>query len=135
MQYTWGLFGDRYWRKNRRPGELCIGVDLNRNYKDHWGGVSNLLLELVIIIVTCVVVNRKAVQEMSVVRRIVVQVQLLSQKRRTLKTTSSEHYAWYTSCYTFIHSHFILRSNGPIIGAIDWHSFGQLILRPYGMSL
>ena len=38
LQYTWN--GDRLWRKNRRPGSPCDGVDLNRNYNDHWGGVS-----------------------------------------------------------------------------------------------
>ena len=26
----------------------------------------------------------------------------------------------------------IFRSHSPIIGAIDWHSYSQLILRPYG---
>ena len=26
------------------------------------------------------------------------------------------------------------KSNGPIVGAIDWHSYGQLILRPWGKS-
>ena len=36
------------WRKNRRPppeGSDCYGVDLNRNYYDHWGGVSGLGVE------------------------------------------------------------------------------------------
>lgn len=28
----------------------------------------------------------------------------------------------------------LYRSLGNVVGAIDWHSFGQLILRPYGMS-
>jgi len=41
--YTWT--NDRQWRKNRRvnTGSTCIGVDLNRNYNDHWngGGSSN----------------------------------------------------------------------------------------------
>ena len=39
LQYTWN--NDRLWRKNRRPGTICDGVDLNRNYNDHWGGVSD----------------------------------------------------------------------------------------------
>ncbi len=26
------------------------------------------------------------------------------------------------------------RGNAPIIGSIDWHSYGQLLLRPYGYS-
>jgi len=35
--YTWQT--DRNWRKNRRTntGSSCVGVDLNRNYNDHWG--------------------------------------------------------------------------------------------------
>ena len=38
-QYTWT--NSRLWRKNRRKGTLCDGVDLNRNYNDRWGGVSS----------------------------------------------------------------------------------------------
>ena len=38
MQYTWT--SSRLWRKNRRRGLLCNGVDLNRNYNDRWGDVS-----------------------------------------------------------------------------------------------
>lgn len=26
------------------------------------------------------------------------------------------------------------RENAPIIGSIDWHSYGQLLLRPYGYT-
>jgi len=37
--YTWS--GSRLWRKNRRKGLLCDGVDLNRNYNSMWGGVSH----------------------------------------------------------------------------------------------
>ncbi|XP_074657947.1 carboxypeptidase B-like [Tubulanus polymorphus] len=32
--YTWTT--DRMWRKNRRRGRYCTGVDLNRNWKYHW---------------------------------------------------------------------------------------------------
>ena len=39
LQYTWA--GSRLWRKNRRKGTLCDGVDLNRNYNSMWGGVSH----------------------------------------------------------------------------------------------
>jgi len=39
-EYTWK--GDRMWRKNRRKDVICHGVDLNRNFADHWnqGGSS-----------------------------------------------------------------------------------------------
>jgi len=30
--------GGGMWRKNRRPGTVCDGVDLNRNYPIGWGG-------------------------------------------------------------------------------------------------
>ena len=39
LQYTWT--NSRLWRKNRRKGTLCDGVDLNRNYNSMWGGVSH----------------------------------------------------------------------------------------------
>ncbi|KAB7496910.1 Carboxypeptidase A5 [Armadillidium nasatum] len=36
--FTWS--NDRMWRKNRNKydGELCYGIDLNRNFDDHFGG-------------------------------------------------------------------------------------------------
>jgi murein tripeptide amidase MpaA len=39
-EYTWT--GDRLWRKNRQinSGSTCRGVDLNRNYNDHWNEAS-----------------------------------------------------------------------------------------------
>jgi len=39
--YTWTT--NRMWRKNRRPGARCYGVDNNRNWDFHWneGGSSN----------------------------------------------------------------------------------------------
>ena len=42
LQYTWSV--DRLWRKNRskNQGSSCRGVDLNRNYDDHWAQVSEL---------------------------------------------------------------------------------------------
>ena len=41
LQYSWD--GDRLWRKNRRvnSGTSCRGVDLNRNYNDHWNEARN----------------------------------------------------------------------------------------------
>ena len=39
VQYSWTH--DRLWRKNRRvnSGSLCRGVNLDRNYNDHWNEV------------------------------------------------------------------------------------------------
>jgi len=38
--YEYCFTNDRMWRKNRKvnSGSSCIGVDLNRNWDDHWGG-------------------------------------------------------------------------------------------------
>lgn len=36
FDFTWT--DDRLWRKNRRNNGNSYGVDLNRNYDDHWGG-------------------------------------------------------------------------------------------------
>ncbi|KAB7497328.1 Carboxypeptidase A1 [Armadillidium nasatum] len=38
--YTWS--DDRMWRKNRNKydGDLCHGIDLNRNFDDHFGGAG-----------------------------------------------------------------------------------------------
>ena len=45
LQYSWT--NDRLWRKNRREQLLCTGVDLNRNFNDHWSEVSNRLITYV----------------------------------------------------------------------------------------
>ena len=36
FEYTWS--SDRYWRKNRHPYGAAVGVDLNRNWAEAWGG-------------------------------------------------------------------------------------------------
>ena len=48
--YTWMEPSTRMWRKNRsftreqmiiskeKDDDLCIGVDINRNFDSHWGG-------------------------------------------------------------------------------------------------
>ena len=36
------FFQERMWRKNRRVGTNCFGVDLNRNYNANWA--SELLV-------------------------------------------------------------------------------------------
>ncbi|XP_062502923.1 carboxypeptidase B-like [Corticium candelabrum] len=93
-QYTWT--DDRMWRKNRamNEGSSCRGVDLNRNYNDHWnegGSSSNPCSE--------------------------------TYHGHSAESEPETHVV----CSFF-------RDNGPIIGAIDWHSYSQLILRPYGWT-
>ncbi|XP_065341654.1 carboxypeptidase B-like [Cloeon dipterum] len=33
---------DRFWRKTRRPNNLCVGTDPNRNFDQHWAEGANL---------------------------------------------------------------------------------------------
>ena len=42
LQYSWT--NDRLWRKNRRQQLICTGVDLNRNFNDKWGEVSDQII-------------------------------------------------------------------------------------------
>jgi hypothetical protein len=93
-EYTWTT--DRLWRKNRAVigGSNCMGVDLNRNYDEHWaeGGSSD--------------------------------------------NPCSDTYhgpSPFSEPETMHASNFFLR-NTPILGAIDWHSYSQLILRPFGWT-
>ncbi|XP_065833342.1 carboxypeptidase B-like isoform X1 [Oscarella lobularis] len=94
--YSYSWDGDRLWRKNRRvnSGTSCRGVDLNRNYNDHWneGGSSNN---------PCSETFHGAF-------------------------AASEPETQVTSNY--------FMNTGRIVGAIDWHSYSQLILRPYGWT-
>lgn len=91
--FTWS--SNRLWRKNRRQNTGgTFGVDLNRNWDDHWGGDGSS------------------------------------------KTPSSDTYCGTapfsepesTAAYQFYNAH------GPYVGAIDYHSYSQLILRPYGWT-
>ena len=87
-QYTWT--NDRLWRKNRQdnPNSTCKGVDLNRNYDDHWAQVSHLIIvwHSLFIFVHC----RVAVPIVLAVRPTMVQVLPLSRKHRILLNTLRE---------------------------------------------
>jgi len=91
--YTWT--SNRLWRKNRRQNAGgSFGVDLNRNWNDHWGGEGSS------------------------------------------SNPNSDIYhgtAPFSEPETLSVSNFVTK-NGPFIGAIDFHSYSQLILRPYGWS-
>eukprot|EP00026_Physarum_polycephalum_P010042 Phypoly_transcript_10190.p1 GENE.Phypoly_transcript_10190~~Phypoly_transcript_10190.p1 ORF type:complete len:419 (+),score=48.89 Phypoly_transcript_10190:36-1259(+) len=93
--YTWGGSSARLWRKNRRQNSGgSYGVDLNRNWDDHWGGEGSSG----------------------------------SQTSDTYRGTTpfSEPETKAVSAYIF--------SNKPFAGYIDFHSYGQLVLRPYGWT-
>jgi len=91
--YTWT--NNRLWRKNRRPNAGgSFGVDLNRNWADHWGGDGSSGIP------------------------------------------SSDTYrgtAPFSEPETTATKNFLLQF-APIKGAIDFHSYSQLILRPYGWT-
>jgi len=91
--YTWST--NRLWRKNRRANQGgSYGVDLNRNWDDHWGGQGSS------------------------------------------GTPTSDTYRG-TSAFSEPESRavsdYVLRT-GPFLGAIDYHSYSQLVLRPYGWT-
>jgi len=95
--YSWNT--DRNWRKNRFPnGGTCYGVDINRNYPDHWGqgGSSNLPCS-------------DTYMGPSV-----------ASERETQNTVN------YFKGF---------QQYAPVYAAIDWHSYSQLVLRPYGWTM
>jgi len=92
--YTWS--NDRLWRKNRNTnnGNLCRGVDINRNYNSKWaqGGSSSSACS----------------------------------DTYHGPSPNSEIETQNTIAY--------FSSVAPVYLAIDWHSYSQLILRPYGWT-
>jgi len=93
--YTWASTSNRLWRKNRRLNTGgSYGVDLNRNWDDHWGGEGSSG----------------------------------TPTSDTYRGTApfSEPEAKAVGAY--------VTANGPFKGAIDYHSYSQLILRPYGWT-
>jgi len=93
--YVFSWTTNRLWRKNRRNnGNNVFGVDLNRNWDEHWGGEGSS------------------------------------------KTPSSDTYCG-KSPFSEPESRALsdyINSFDNIIGAIDFHSYSQLILRPYGWT-
>jgi len=93
--YTWQSTSNRLWRKNRRQNAGgTYGVDLNRNWDDHWGGEGSS------------------------------------------GTPSSDTYrgtAPFSEPETKAVSAYVL-ANVPFAGYIDFHSYSQLVLRPYGWT-
>jgi len=93
--FTWTNANNRLWRKNRRLNTGgSYGVDLNRNWDDHWGGEGSS------------------------------------------GTPTSDTYRG-TAPFSEPESKAVaafVTANGPYEGAIDYHSYSQLILRPYGWT-
>lgn len=93
--FSWSSSANRLWRKNRRANSGgSYGVDLNRNWNDHWGGAGSS------------------------------------------GTPTSDTYRG-TAAFSEPESKAVsdwVNANGPFYGAIDYHSYSQLILRPYGWT-
>ncbi|ORX88844.1 peptidase M14, carboxypeptidase A, partial [Basidiobolus meristosporus CBS 931.73] len=92
-EYTWN--GDRLWRKNRRNnGGGVYGVDLNRNWPDHWnqGGSS---------------------------------------KNPSDETFMGPSGGSEPEVKALI-NYFLQQKN--VVGAIDYHSYGELIMWPYAWT-
>jgi len=93
--WTWTGTANRLWRKNRRANTGgSYGVDLNRNWNDHWGGEGSS------------------------------------------RTPTSDTYCG-TGPFSEPESKAVadyVNANRPYRGAIDYHSYSQLILRPYGWT-
>jgi len=86
---------DRLWRKNRRNnGDGSYGVDLNRNWNEHWGGAGSSGIP----------------------------------SSDTYRGTSAFSEPETNSVSTYI------STLDNIIGGIDFHSYSQLVLRPYGWT-
>jgi len=96
--YDWAWTNDRLWRKNRRNNGAGygLGVDLNRNWNDHWGqGGSST--------------NPNSDTYMG-------------------RSPFSEPESKGASDYYLKHS------SGNTLFAIDYHSYSQLALYPYGWT-
>ncbi|KAJ3277722.1 hypothetical protein HK104_003036 [Borealophlyctis nickersoniae] len=90
-EYTWT--SSRLWRKNRASPS---GVDLNRNWDDHWG-----------------------------------------QGGSSSSPSSDTYRGPYAASEPEVQAlakYFLSPSNKNLIGAIDFHSYSQLVLRPYGWT-
>jgi len=106
--FTWASNGDRQWRKNRRRNvgvNVCFGVDQNRNYNDHWGQGGSSANPCSD---TFMGESPASEPEVQAVQNYFLEMQV------GLGAKSADGL--------------------PIIGAIDWHSYSQLILRPYGWT-
>lgn len=93
--YTWGNANQRLWRKNRRLNAGgSYGVDLNRNWDEHWGGEGSS------------------------------GTPTSDTYRGTAPFSEPESKAVSSYCL----------ANGPFAGAIDYHSYSQLVIRPWGWT-
>jgi len=96
--YEYAHTNERLWRKNRRKNTGgSYGVDLNRNWNDHWGGAGSSGIPT----------------------------------SDTYRGTSA-----FSEPESLSVSNYISKNNmeDNILGAIDFHSYSQLVLRPYGWT-
>jgi hypothetical protein len=99
--WTWADNGSRLWRENRQvppAGSSCFGVDLNRNFDDHWNDGPPGCSSANPCSQTYHGTGPASEPEVAAMQNLAIEIGQTHQ----------------------------------YLGAIDWHSFTQLILRPYG---
>jgi len=93
-EHTWNK--ERLWRKNRRNnGDGSFGVDLNRNWDDHWGGAGSS-----------------------------------SDPRSDIYHGTGP----FSEPESTAVSNLLNTLFPNVLAAIDFHSYSQLVLRPYGWT-
>jgi len=94
--YEYSQTTERLWRKNRkRNSDGSFGVDLNRNWDDHWGGAGSSS----------------------------------NPRSETYHGTGP-----FSEPETTALSNYLSSFLPSVLGAIDFHSYSQLVLRPYGWT-
>lgn len=129
QQYTWQH--DRLWRKNRNKyaGATCTGIDINRNFP--WG-FKNVSLKCQVD-EKVVVIPSFSLSPLSLFSSLSPSSIPL---QKPLSDACAEDYPGPKALSELETQHVIkfFREHAPIVGAIDWHSYGQLILRPWGYT-
>ena len=135
LQYTWQH--DRLWRKNRNKyaGAPCTGIDINRNFPTGFKPVSDCRLQpqtsftlspsLFFAFVPSLLVHSPSLH-----------LFLPLSPQKPITDACAEDYPGPNALSELEAQHVVnfFRQHGPVVGAIDWHSYGQLILRPWGYT-
>lgn len=98
----------RFWRKNvaRYNDVRCAGVDLNRNFNIKWDQVSTILYHIV--------------------WPVCLQGEAGDPCGETYRGPSAASEREVQAVVKY------LKANTPVVGGLDFHSFSQIIVYPYG---
>jgi hypothetical protein len=126
--YQYSHVHDRYWRKNRRPNDDgSYGVDLNRNFANHWGegGASKTPSSETYR-------GPSAFSEPEVLSKSLRRCAMLC-----VRSDLGADVAVTLCVVPLLQTANIaayLKTLSRVEAAIDFHAYGQLILRPYGWA-